>query len=43
MANPEEHAVLGEEEARQAQERYAALEVKLQALRLHNEELTRGV
>ena len=43
MANPEEHVVLGEEEARQAQERYAVLEAELQARHLRNEELTHGL
>ena len=39
MALTEGHVVLGEEEARQAQGRYAALEAELPAIRLHNEEL----
>ena len=39
MANPAGHIVLGEEEARAAEERYAALEVQLQALCQQNEEL----
>ena len=43
MANPKGHVVLGEDKARQVQERYATLEAELQALRLHNEELVRGL
>ena len=43
MANPNGQVVLGEDEACQAQERYVALEAELQALRLCNEELTRGL
>ena len=43
MANPDGQVVLGEEEAPQAQERYAALEAELQAQRLRNEELMRGL
>ena len=43
MANPKGHVVLGEEEACQAQERYAALEAELQALRQHNKELSCGL
>ena len=43
MANPEGHVVLGEEQARQAQECYTALEAELQALHQHNEELMRGL
>ena len=39
MANPSGQVVLGEEEARAAEERYQALEVQLQALRQQNEEL----
>ena len=41
MANPNGHVVLGEEEVHQAEERYAALDAELQALRLCNEELMR--
>ena len=43
MQNPNGHVVLGEEEACVAEEHYAALEVKPQALRLHNKELMRGL
>ena len=40
MANPKGHVVLGEEEERTVEARYAALEVaELQAMRLRNEEL----
>ena len=43
MANPAGHVVMGEEEAQQAAERYAAMEAELQALRQRNEELMRAV
>ena len=43
MANPGGHVVLGEEEVRQVEEHYVALEAELQALHLRNEELMRGV
>ena len=43
MANPAGHVVMGEEEAQQAAERYAAMEAELQALRQRNEELARAV
>ena len=43
MANPAGHVVLGEEGAQQATERYATMEVELQALQQRNEELTRAV
>ena len=43
MANPSGHVILDEEAARTAEERYTALEAELQAMRLRNEELTRGL
>ena len=43
MANPEGHVVLGEEEVRIAEARYAALEAELQAMQAHNAELIRGL
>ena len=43
MANPSGHVVLGEEAARAVEERYTALEAELQAMRVRNEELTRGL
>ena len=43
MANPARRVVMGEEEAQQAAERYAAMEAELQALRQRNEELMRAV
>ena len=43
MANPSGHAVLDEEAARAIEECYAALEAELQAMRVRNEELTRGL
>ena len=43
MANPEGHVVLGEEEARAAETRYAALEAELQVMRKRNEEVTHGM
>ena len=38
-ANPGGHVMIDEEAARAVEERYAALEMELQALRLRNEEL----
>ena len=43
MANPVGHVLLGEDEAQQAAERYAAMETELQALRQRNDELMRAV
>ena len=43
MAKPTGRVVMGEEEAQQAAERYAAMEAELQALRQRNEELMRAV
>ena len=43
MANPKGHVVIGEEEVRQAQERYAVLEAELQGLRQCNEEFMCGL
>ena len=43
MANPSGHVVLDEEATRATEERYAALEKELQALRACNEELMRGL
>ena len=38
MANPGGHAMIDEEVARATEERYAVLEVELQAIHLHNKE-----
>ena len=43
MVNPNGHAILNEEAARAAEERYAALEAELQAMHQCNEELMRGL
>ena len=43
MANPSGHIVLDEEAERAAEEHYTALEVELQAMRVHNKELTCGL
>ena len=43
MANPSGHVVLDEEATRAAEECYTALEAELQAMRVHNEELTCGL
>ena len=43
MANPEGHLVLGEEDARIAEARYAEVQAQLQALRQQNEELQRAL
>ena len=43
MTNPRRHIMIDEEAARAAEECYAVLEAKLQALHLCNEELTRGL
>ena len=43
MVNPEEHVVLGEEEAHVAEAHYMALEAELQAMHLRNDELTCGL
>ena len=43
MANPEGRVVLDEAKAQQAAERYAKMEVELQALRQQNEELRGAV
>ena len=41
--HPSGHIVLGAEEAQATEERYTALEAKLQAIRQQNEELTRAL
>ena len=43
MANPSAHVVLDEEVARATEERDIVLEAELQAMRVRNEELTRGL
>ena len=43
MANPEGRVVMDEAEAQQAAERYAKMEIELQALRRQNEELMRAM
>ena len=43
MANPARRVVLDEAEAHEVEERYAALEAELKALRQRNEELMRAL
>ena len=43
MGNPTGRVVMDEGDAHAAEERYAALEAELQALRLQNEELKRNL
>ena len=43
MGNPSGHVILDEEAARAVEERCAALETELQAMRQRNEELVHGM